>query len=816
MFRLLRHFSLTSALVITAVTVVLVLFHRQGAVLELIASAESHNASLARSFANTIWPEFADYITTVEDDGDGLRLRPETGRMHEALRTLTDGLPVLKIKVYNVRGLTVYSSQASQMGEDKSENPGFLMARDASMPASKLSFRDSFSAFSGAVEDRDLVETYVAVQDPTGAVVGVLEIYTDVTPLMARLNRNTTAYAAIFLLIFAMLYGVLFVIVRRADRILKSQYFELEDNERKIQAKNTALEKEIGEREQVEAALRAAKEAAESANRSKSEFLATVSHEVRTPMNGVLGMVAVLLETNLAQEQREYAETIKESGESLMTIINDILDFSKAEAGKIRLVEMDFELVPVIDNAVELFGPEADRKGIDLAAYGAPDIPKELLGDAGRIRQILLNLIGNAVKFTKSGGVTLEVSVDGRSSTPDEVFLRFTVTDTGIGIPAEALEKIFGAFTQADSSTTRSFGGTGLGLAISENLVTLMGGKIGVSSEFGRGSQFWFTIQLKQCSNPSGPWVDDLSEMAVGGEVLVIGAADTARRFIEKQLFALGMRVTSAPDADAGLSLLRKAKQAGSPADLVIVDKMMPDADCEVLAGRIRSAGSRNDGVIILSSSSGQIATDSKARALGFDAALHKPLRPGQLLKCLNHAFEARAGKSRSRARKAPTMRASAGDQRRILLAEDNLANQKVVAAFLNGSGYRMDTVANGTDAVEALRYRPYDLVLMDLEMPEMDGRAAASQIRRLSGCAKDVPIIAITAHVMDSDQEACEAAGMNDFITKPIDRATLIDKIEFWLGRSASGKPGHAKPVARAKAPAKRRAGGGRSARSS
>ncbi len=811
MFKLLRYFSLTSAIVITVVTVVLVWFQRQGAVAELIASSETHNASLARSFANTVWPDFAEYVTAVDEDGDSLRQRPETQRLHDVLIELTDGLPVLKIKIYNLEGLTVYSSQASQMGEDKSGNPGFLMARDEARPASKLSFRDSFSAFSGAVENRDLVESYVAVHNADGALEGVLEIYTDVTPLMARLNRSTSVHAAIFLLIFSILYGVLLVIVRRADGILHKQYLELEENEKNIQTKNAALEIEIDERQQVEAALRIAKEAAEAANRTKSEFLAMVSHEVRTPMNGVLGMSGLLLDSELTETQREYVQTIQESGECLMTIINDILDFSKAEAGKIKLEEMEFELAPLIDNAVELLGPEAAGKGIDLAAYLAPGIPRGARGDEGRIRQVLLNLIGNAVKFTDSGGVTLEVTAEGDQLTEGAVVLRFEITDTGIGIPGEAREKIFGAFTQADSSTTRSYGGTGLGLAISQKLVALMNGEIGVDSEPGHGSKFWFAIPLKHSGDRVVDWTQDLSESTRGHRVLVLDDGHMVRRVIEKQLAALGMEVTCAADMEEGLSILREAKQAANPFHMAIAEYAMLGTDGETLARRMRDETADEATVLVLASSSGQVDPDTEARGLGFDAALPKPVRPGLLMRLLSRTLVAQIAGETKRAQRYPGLSVAAGTGSRILVAEDNLANQKVVMAFLAGCGLSIDTVANGREVVEALRNRPYDLVLMDVGMPELDGQEATRQIRKLPGRVCDVPIIAVTAHVMETDQEACRAAGMNDFIMKPIDRATLIDKINFWLGRSEFGEAAVSKPNKGARSPKKRRASRGR-----
>lgn len=810
MFRLLRYFSFTSALAVIAVTTALVVFYRQSAISELVASAEAHNVSLARSFANTIWPDFAEYVSSIDEDGDRLRQRPETSQLHTVLAKLTDGLPVLKVKIYNLDGLTVYSSQASQMGDDKSGNAGFLTAKQEAKPASKLSFRDSFSAYSGVVENRDLVESYVPIRRADGTVEGVFELYTDVTPLVVRLERTMTGYIVAFLLIFTLLYGVLFVIVRHADGILKRQYLELEKSEENIQAKNISLEQEIDQRQKTESALRIAKEEAEAANRAKSEFLATVSHEVRTPMNGVLGMAGVLLDSELAENQREYVKVIQDSGESLMTLINDILDFSKIEAGKITLEEIDFDLVTAVDHVVDLLGHQAYSKGTELAAYLAPDVPQELTGDDGRIRQVLLNLVGNAIKFTKKGSVTVEVTVASGQFTAADLALRFAVSDTGIGISPEARERIFSEFTQADSSTTRSYGGTGLGLAICKNLVTLMGGEIGMDSEVGRGSEFWFTVPLKHHQSDRDNWAGCLSESIQGRRVLIVDDNDVIRRIYEKQLAALGMAVTGVADAETGLKSLRSAMEDGAPFEIAIIDHMMPGTDGVAFAGQIRGETALDIEVLILSSVSGQVDSDSKAQEIGFDAALPKPLCPGSLLSCLDGVLNRKATDSRKR---GPTDSNSRSDQAavfRILLAEDNTANQKVVIGMLTTSDFRVDAVANGLEAIEALQSRPYDLVLMDVSMPEMDGIEATRQVRRLAGPVAEVPIIAVTARAMDADKEICMTAGANDFITKPIQRAELIEKIEFWLGltapSSAEDEPKSGLAESRAPRPSKRK----------
>lgn len=793
MFPLLRYFSFTSALAVIAVTTALVVFYRQSATSDLIASAEAHNVSLARSFANTIWPDFADYVSAVDEDGDRLRRRPETRRLHGVLAKLTEGLPVLKVKVYNLDGLTVYSSQASQMGDDKSGNVGFLTARDEARPASKLSFRDSFSAFSGVVENRDLVESYVPITRDDGTVEGVFELYTDVTPLVARLEQTTTRYILVFLLVCTLLYGLLFVIVRHADGILKRQYLTLERNEESIQAKNLSLEREIDQRQQTESALRVAKEEAEAANRAKSDFLATVSHEVRTPMNGVLGMAGLLLDSELSEEQRERVKVIEDSGESLMTVINDILDLSKIEAGKVRLEEIDFDLVTVVDQVIELFGHQAYGKGIELAAYLAPDIPRELTGDDGRIKQVLLNLVGNAVKFTKSGSVGLEVTMAGDRPAAGRVTLKFSVSDTGIGIPPEARERIFREFTQADSSTTRNYGGTGLGLAICKNLVGLMGGEIGMDSEVGRGSAFWFTLPLKPGQAAANGWASCLAKPVRGRRALVVDDDDVVRRLYERQLAALGLAVTGVADARAGRESLRAARKDGAPFEIAIIDHAMPGTDAFAFARRIRDEAELAVEMLILSSAVGQVDSDPEARAAGFDAALPKPLRPGSLLSCLDGLVNRKTADRRGSGRPAPSGRFRQAKAFRILLAEDNTANQKVVIGMLTSEGFRVDCVANGLEVIGALQNRPYDLVLMDLSMPEMDGIEATRRVRGLEGQVAEIPVIAITARAMEADREVCMAAGANDFIAKPIKRTELIEKIGFWLVPTASVDSGKA-----------------------
>ena len=519
MFRLFRYYSIASAIAIIVVTVALVVIYRQNAIGELVEISERQNVTLARSFANTVWPEFSSYVTSVrERDGDTLRARPETRRIHETLAAITNGLPVLKIKIYNLDGLTVYSSAPEQIGDDKSKNPGFLKAARKGRPASKLSYRDTFGAFDRTVHDRDLIESYLPIQGSAGATEGVFELYTDVTPLMHRIDRMTVRLVVISLLAFGLLYGVLALIVRRADGILKRQYVDLVRNEETIKSKNTELEhqvaeregaeaalrtahdglearvrerteelrREIGERERIESDLRMARDQAESANRAKSEFLAAMSHELRTPLNAIIGFSEMMKTEALGPvgsvEYLEYAKDINDSGLHLLSIINDILDLSKVESAEGDLHETVLEIPALIDSAVMLVRQRAVNNGVALKLE-VEDNPPVLRADERKLKQILVNLLSNAVKFTKADGtVTIRVWCRADSGCV------FQIADTGIGIAAEDIPKALSRFGQVDGNLNREYEGAGLGLPLTKALVELHGGALDLQSKPGVGT----------------------------------------------------------------------------------------------------------------------------------------------------------------------------------------------------------------------------------------------------------------------------------------------------------------------------------------
>jgi len=551
-----------------------------------------------------------------------------------------------------------------------------------------------------------------------------------------------------------------------------------------------ALAQEVKERRHAQTELVLARDEALRASQAKNSFLANMSHEIRTPMNGVLGMTSLLSATELSAPQRDYVQAIEASGDALLTVIDDILDFSKIEAGKLRLEMVDFNVIQLVEDVMHLLAGRAQSKGLELLCDIFADVPFGVRGDPGRLRQVLTNLIGNAIKFTEQGEVVVRTTLI--NSNGDQIELRFEIRDTGIGIAPKTRERLFESFSQADSSTTRKHGGTGLGLAISRQLCQMMGGNIGVESEPGRGSTFWFTVWLQRRAAKKGAVAVQPADLH-GVRALIVDDNSTNRTILLRQTQAWGMTNDSAEGGPQTLDLLRSAATRGTPYDIAILDMMMPGMDGLELARTIKSDPAISAVRLVMLTSMGQRGDGTEAKRAGIVGYLTKPVRQSRLHECLARVMGiANQGTAERLVTRHDLAEYRIRKGAQVLVAEDDPISQRVAFRFLEDLGVQATVVSDGVEAVDAASRTSYDLILMDCQMPELDGFAATARIREQEGPMRRTPIIALTANAMQGDRERCLSAAMDDYLTKPLRSTELAQKLIKWLGEDADAAADH------------------------